>query len=221
MSKQGDALTEAREALRAYGFEVETEAASALSPWLPLKAFAKPDKVTLTATGRIESSEVSAFQYTYTYTDHEGQVRSAEELLVVAQHPRIRGGARIAPDAKNWGGIAAFIDAVLWIPPFTLIKAMQYLVGSAEPDRTLGNADFDRLYLVYAESDEQARAAIPEALRAMMLKLRFRGRIELRPGAILYTVDGGVRFEKETLIRALGYAAPRVSAALEPGAAYR
>lgn len=209
------------ESLRTYGFEVEAQGATALSAWLPLSLFAKPDTLGSAAFGRIESSEVSAFQYMYSYGDGEGQVHTAEELVIVARHPQIRGGARIAPDAKNWGGIAAFIDAVLWIPPFTLIKAMQYLIGSHEPDRTLGNADFDRLYLVYAESDVEARAAIPEALRAMMLKLRFRGRIELRRGALVYAVDGATRFEKESLIRALGYAAPLVSAALDPSAAYR
>ena len=216
-----DPLAEATEALAPYGFDVEHRGATALSAWLPLGIFAQPDTLGPAAFGRIEASTVSAFHYSYSYTDADGQWHTADELLIVAQHPMIRGDARISPDAKEWGGVAAFIDAFLWIPPFTLIKAVQLLVASANPDRLVGDADFDRLYRIHAASDAEARAAIPAALRTMLLKLRFRGRIELRRGALLYAVDGATRFERETLIRVLGYAAPLVSAALEPGNAYR
>ena len=211
----------AREALRPFGFEVDPTGASAIATWLPFKIFHTPDAYGAAAVGRIESSTVGAFQYTYTYTDSEGHSHSAEDLLIVAQHPMIRGDARITVDAKEWGGLAAFIDVMLWIPPFTLIKAIQLLGTSHDPDRIVGDAEFDRLYRISAASDAEARAAIPQALRAMLLQLRFRGRIELRRGALIYALEGATSFDAETLKRVLGYAAPLVSAAVEPTAAYR
>ena len=214
-------VEEAREALRPFGVEVDPTGASAIATWLPFKLFAPPNSVGAAASGRVESSAVSAFQYAYTYTDSEGQSHAGEELLIVAQHSRIRGDARITVDAKEWGGLPAFIDVMLWIPPVTLIKAFELLRASHDPDRVVGDAEFDRLYCISAASDAEARAAIPQALRAMLLQLRFRGRIELRRGALIYALDGATHFDKETLLRVLGYAAPLVSAALPPSAGYR
>lgn len=214
-------VEEAREALRPFGFEVDPTGASAIATWLPFKLFATPNSVGAAAVGRIESSEVSAFQYEYTTTDSDGYSHSNIELVIVAQHPMIRGDARITVDASEWGGLAAFIDVMLWIPPFTLIKAIQLLGAAYDPDRVVGDAEFDRLYRISAASDAEARAAIPQALRTMLLQLRFRGRIELRRGALLFAIDGATRFDNETLIRVLGYVAPLVSAAVEPSAAYR
>ncbi len=218
MSK--DARAELIQALATFGFEVESDATSTLMALLPLTIFAKPDKVLTAFVGRIEGSTVRAFHYAHTYQDHDGSFRSAEEFLIVAQHPMIRGDARISPDAKAFGGAAALIDTLLWIPPFTLIKAIQYLMGPGEPDRVVGSEEFDRLYRVYAASDAAAREAIPEALRAMLVQLRFQGRIELRAGALLYTVNGVTRLERERVLQAFSYAAPLLSAAAS-SAAYR
>lgn len=218
MSK--DARAESIQALAAFGFEVDPDATSTLMAWSPMSIFAKPDKVLTAFVGRIEASTVRAFHYAYAYQDADGAFRSAEEFLIVAQHPMIRGGARISPDAKAFGGMAALIDTLLWIPPFTLIKALQYLMGPGEPDRIVGSEEFDRLYRIHAASDAAAREAIPEALRAMLVQLRFQGRIELHAGAMLYTVNGVTRLEKERVLQAFSYAAPLVSAAVS-GAAYR
>ena len=221
MHVRGQEVQDAREALGPFGFEVDPTGASAIATWLPFQLFAAPGVLGAAASGRVESSAVSAFQYAYTYTDSEGQSHTGEELLIVAQHPMIRGDARITVDAKEWGGLPAFIDVMLWIPPFTLIKAFELLRASHDPDRVVGDAEFDRLYCISAASDAEAHAAIPQALRAMLLQPHFRGRIELRRGALIYALDGATHFDKETLLRVLGYAAPLVSAALPPSAGYR
>jgi hypothetical protein len=203
-------------AIAPYGFVVGKEGARALEKWLPLELHHRPESYEVAAWGRIDSAEVSVFQYGYSTTDGEGQTHHHDQMVVVAEHPRIEGGAGFTPEPREWSGVAQALDVLLWIPPFTFVKVIQWLGESENPDRSVGHADFDRLYRVRARSDAHAARAIPPLLRESVVRLGFRGNVELRPGVLVYSVFG-CRFDAEGVVRALGFAAPlMVGAAVEP-----
>ena len=135
---------------------------------------------------------------------------------MVAQYPRIEGGAAFGPELREWSDVARAIDALFWIPPFTFLKVFQWMQAQQHPDRTAGHGEFDRLYRVRAVSDAAAQRAMSPRLRETCVRLALEGTVELRPGAVLYSVRG-CGFDSEGMLRALGYAAPlMVSATMEP-----
>lgn len=207
-------------AVAAYGFEVASPRARELADWAPFAIHATPERYEAAAFGRIDEAEVAAFEYLYSTTDAEGQSHSHSQLVVIAQYPRIEGGAAFSPEPREWSGVARAIDALFWIPPFTLLKVIQWLGESRHPDRQLGHAEFDRLYRVRADSDAAAQRAITPRLRDTAVRLAFQGNVELRPGAVIYSV-AGCSFDGVGLVRALGYAAPLVVAAAPEPSTYR
>lgn len=203
-------------ALAPYGFVVASRRARELGEWAPFALHARPEHHDAAAFGTIEDAEVAAFEYRYTTTDAEGQSQSHTQLVVIAQYPRIEGGAAFSPEPREWSGVARAIDAFLWVPPFTLLKVIQWLGESKHPDRHVGHAEFDRLYRVRADSDAAAQRAISPRLRETVVRLGLEGVVELRPGAVIYSV-AGCSFDGEGVVRALGYAAPLlIAAAVEP-----
>ncbi len=78
--------------------------------------------------------------------------------LAIARHPAIRGWVRIADKHQD--------SPSLWF---------------RRSART-----FEDRYDVHGESDEAARAAVPERLREHMLEKHTRGAIELRDGVFIY-----------------------------------
>jgi hypothetical protein len=212
--EERDALT--AQALAPSGFRLANERARELVAWTPLVLHATPETYSAAAFGRIEDAEVGVFDYGYSSTDAEGRTHSHDQLVVVAQYPRIEGGAAFSPDLREWSQVALVLDALLWIPPFTFLKVFQWLSAEQHPDRTVGHGEFDRLYRVRAPSDAAAQRAIPPRLRDTCVRLALQGTVELRPGAVLYSVRG-CGFDAEGVVRALGYAAPlMVAATMEP-----
>jgi hypothetical protein len=214
-------LRAAASAVAPYGFVLGHAGDGPLREQLPFALHATPEAVSAVASGRIDAADVWAFEYSYTSTDSDGNSSSSDQLVVIAQHPRIEGGAAFQPEPREWSAVARAIDLVFWIPPFTLLKAVQWLNEARNPDRIVGDAEFDRLYRVRAGSDEEAQRAIPRALRETVVRLGVQATVELRPGAIVYSI-AGCGFDGEGLLRALGYAAPlTVSAMAAPSHAYR
>lgn len=207
-------------AIAPYGFVVGKEGAQALAQWAPFELHHRPSDFAVAAWGRIESVDVSVFEYGYNTTDAEGQSHHHRQMMVVAQHPRIEGGAGFTPEPREWSSVAQVLDALFWIPPFTFLKVIQWLGESENPDRSVGHAEFDRLYRVRASSEEQARRAIPQRLREVVVRLGFRGTVELRPGVLFYSV-AGCGFDGEGVLTALGFAAPLIVAASVEPSAYR
>lgn len=208
-------------AIAPYGFGLVPAATAPLAEHAPFQLHPSSDGCNVAAYGRIEESDVWAYEYSHSSTDSEGQTSSYDQLIVVAHHPRIEGGAAFSPEPREWSGVARALDTIFWIPPFTLLKVIQWMGEARNPDRTLGDAEFDRLYRVRAASDSEAQRAIPRRLRETVLRLALRGTVELRPGTVIYSIDG-CRFDGDGLVRALGYAAPLlVGAMAEPAQAYR
>ena len=204
-------------AIAPYGFVVAPQRARELADWAPFAIQASPERYETAAFGTIDEAEVAAFEYGYSSTDSDGNSQPHTQLIVIAQYPRIEGGAAFSPESREWSDVARAIDALFWIPPFTLLKVIQWLGESRHPDRQLGHAEFDRLYRVRAESDAAAQRAISPRLRNTAVRLAFQGNVELRPGAVIYSVSG-CSFDGVGIVRALGYAAPlMVAAAPEPG----
>ncbi len=203
-------------AIAPFGFVVARDRASELAGWAPWQLHAPPETYEVAAFGRIEDSEVGVYEYGYSSTDAEGQSHHHRQMVVVAQHTRIEGGASFGPELREWSGIARALDALFWIPPFTFLKVIQWMGEARNPDRTVGHGDFDRLYRVRASSDAAAQRAIPPRLRDTVVRLGLQGTVELRPGALLYSV-AGCGFDGEGVLRALGYAAPlMVASSVEP-----
>jgi hypothetical protein len=203
----------AASAIAPYGFVLGHAGDGPFGEQLPFVLHATPDSVSAVASGRIDAAEVWAFEYAYTSTDAEGNTSSHDQLVVIARHPRIEGGAAFHAEPREWSAIARTLDVLFWIPPFTLLKAFQWLHEARNPDRSVGDAEFDRLYRVRAASDEQAQRAIPRTLRETVLRLGVKAAIELRPGVIVYSIEG-CGFDGEGLPRALGYAAPLLAATI-------
>jgi hypothetical protein len=84
-------------------------------------------------------------------------------------------------------------------------------MNARDPDRTVGDADFDRLYRVRAASDSAAAHAITPALREVCVRLRFRGAVELRPGVLIYSPYEH-RLDEKTAVPALGVGAAFLAA---------
>ncbi|MFO0686043.1 MAG: hypothetical protein U0234_28540 [Sandaracinus sp.] len=187
----------------------------------PFALHSAPDRCVASAYGKIDQAEVYALEYDYSYRDQDGNEQTSSQMIVAVYHPRILGGAAFMPDMKQWSGIAAALDLMLWVPPFTFVKALQLFFEAKNPDRVIGHAEFDRLYVVRAASDADAARAIPPRLRETAVQLAFRGTVELRENLLIYSVQG-CRFDGDGLLTALRYAAPLTLAAMtDSGAAYR
>jgi hypothetical protein len=213
-----DRLCEAAAALAPYGFRLDDSLAKGLRAYEPLAELEVPAHYVVGVSGHVEGIPVEAFEYEYATSIQDGSTTYGDQLVVAVQHPAIRGTASFFADPKQWSSAAAFVDAFLWVPPFTLLKAFQLLFESKSPDRTVGDADFDRLYVVHAASDEAARLAIPPALRAAVLRAGFRGTVELRPGVLLYAPSTG-RLDSDHAVGAIGLA-PYFLGALLPRPAH-
>lgn len=194
-------------ALAPYGFVVDARRAGQLRAYEPFTYFAAPEGYAAGVFGTIEGATVEAYEYDYTSTDSEQQVSHYSALAIAVHHPWVRGGASFGPEHKEWTTTGALLDALLWIPPFTILKVFQYAMENTNPDRTVGDADFDRLYRVRADSDEAAQRAIPPALRSLCVRMAFHGSIELHPGVLLYQPQAVSRLDPATVIPTLGMAA--------------
>lgn len=208
-------------ALAPYGFTVDLPSAAQIFEYRPLRVHATPETPVVAAHGRVGESTVSAYEYDYSRRDAEGNVSRSSELVVVAHHPRLLGGAAFVPEHREWNTTAQVLDVLFWIPPFTLLKAFEWLAESRDPDRNVGHAEFDRLYRVRAASDAAAQRAISPRLRETAVRLGFYGYAELRDGVLLYSVNR-CAFDGEGVVRALGYAAPLIASAIpEPAHPFR
>jgi hypothetical protein len=167
------------------------------------------------AFGQIEGHRVEAFEYLYSGSDNDGNTVQYDQLLVAVEHPWVQGDASFRPEQREWSTVAAALDALLWIPPFTFLKAIQLLNESRNPDRVVGHAEFDRLYVVHAASDEAARRAIPTPLRDLAVRIGFRGTVELRAGLLLFAPQLP-RFDASSIVQTLGIAAALVGAFAAP-----
>lgn len=147
-----DRLRQAAASLAPYGFTLDTSRATALRAYEPFLELASPNHYVAGAFGDIEGTPIEAFEYTYGFTDSDGNTSHYDQLVVAVQHLAIRGTASFRDDPTEWSSAAAFLDAFLWLPPFTLLKAIQLYNEAKNPDRGVGDADFDRLYVVHAAS---------------------------------------------------------------------
>lgn len=209
-------------AVAPYGFRLVPPENERLKMQLaPFALHSSPDRCRATAFGKIDDADVYALDYDYSYRDADGNDQTSSQMIVAVYHPRIAGGAAFMPDMKHWSGVAAALDMMLWVPPFTFVKAFQLFLEAKNPDRVVGHAEFDRLYVVRAASDADAARAISPKLRETVVRLAFRGTVELRESLLLYSVQG-CSFDGEGLLTALRYAAPLTLAAMtDAGAAYR
>lgn len=204
-------LAGAARALAPYGFAQDPARAKQLERYQPFVVLTQPEDHVTAFFGSIEGAPVEAYEYGYSSMDNEGHTNHFSALAVAIHHPWVNGGAAFSPDRKAWGGVAAALGTLRWLPPFTLFKALEHVERSKHPDRVVGHSEFDRLYYVRAESDESARRAIPPRLREVCVRSGFRGRVELRPGVLLYSPAASA-FDERTAVDALGIGAAFVGA---------
>lgn len=189
MSERGDRIRAASAHIAQYGFQTRRSTPEEVNRWGPFRVHDTPDECTVYAEGFIEGVHVDLFEYSCTTTDTEGTSSTSSTLLAIAAHPWVSGSAGITIDFREWstGGaiFGAVWDVLTWFPPFILLKVVQHVNESANPDRVVGHPEFDRLYCVRADSEAAAMQAIPESLRNALVNTSFQGKIELRPGYIL------------------------------------
>jgi hypothetical protein len=207
-------LSAAERTIAPYGFRFDASRAADLKQYLPLREAAAPASYVTGCFGRIEDAVVEGYEYEYTSSDTDGNTSWHSATLIAVQHRAIAGTASFAPEWKEWSTVAAAFDAITWVPPFILVKIVQWLAESSNPDRTVGDADFDRLYKVHGASDEAARAGLPPALRSAALRIGFRGTLETRPGLLLYA-PYGESFDAKTIVSAFGIATVFIGALRE------
>jgi len=201
-------------AFHAYGFAYEPTCEHALRALLPLAAWSQPDGFGPRAVGQLGEVGVEVLEYSYRRKNKEGRWKTSRRVLCVARHPWIQGGARLSPDPAQWGGFGAFFDAITWVPPFIFLKLFMALHEARNPDLVVGDPAFDRLYVVQGTSAEAAQRAITPTLRGWLVQHGFRGAMELRPGMLLYSLEGGA-LKPETVPLLLSYARPLAEAARE------
>lgn len=188
--------------LERHGFRSEIPPRDALRRYQPFKAFDDPQEALVRAVGRCGDAYVEIYEYEYSSTDSDGNTSTSDTLVACVLHPKLCGSAVIFPDAAEWGGAAAIFLALwnflTWFPPFIILKLVHFIHLKQNPDRVVGQSDFDRLYVVRASSNEAAAQAVPPLLRKYLLATRFHGRIELRPGLMIYSVRGA-RFRADKI----------------------
>lgn len=198
MSERGDRIRAAAAHLARYGFHTGRSTAAEVKRWGPFRVHDSPDECTVHAEGAVDGAHVDLYEYDSTSTDSEGASSTSTTLLAVAAHPWIPGSAGVTVDFREWstGGalFGAVWDVMTWFPPFIILKVAMHLNEAANPDRVVGHPEFDRLYVVRADSAEAAAHAIPEALRDALVATAFQGHLELRPGYLLLSVSGA-RFD--------------------------
>jgi hypothetical protein len=207
-------LNAAAAALAPYKFQFDNRRAEQLRQYLPFQILTAPERYVTACFGHIEDATIEGYEYQSTSTDGEGNVSWYTHALVVVQHPSLPGGACFSPDYPEWGGLSAALDVLFWIPPFTLFKAIQWIANSQNPDRLVGHSEFDRLYRVRADSNETASRVITPALRDAMVRMQFKGSVEMRPGFLLYSPQE-YRFDAQTAVSTIGVATVILSALRE------
>jgi hypothetical protein len=203
-----------QQAVTPHGFTAQYRGASdgILRRFMPLKEFSPPEAFEAAVLGQIEGRDVAVAEYATSSTDDEGNVSWTRSHLAVVLDPNFVGTASIINDWK-FGTGGAILNAALWIPPFTIVKAIQLIFDSKNPDHELGDRDFDKRYKVHAESAELAANVFHPAFRAAILQMQFQGAIELRHGAMLFNVRGA-KFDAEGVMKTLGHVPLLLHAAL-------
>ncbi len=196
-------LDAAANVIAPYGFRFDDSAASDVQQYLPFREAPTPERYNTACRGRIEDAVVEGYEYAYSVDAGEAGPQWATHTLIVVQHRSIGGTASFAPDPKEWSRVAAALDWITWVPPFAVVKLIQWINESKNPDRNVGDAEFDRLYKVHAASDEAAREGLPPALRRAALKIGYHGSLETRPGLLLYS-PVRERLDPETIVGAFG-----------------
>jgi hypothetical protein len=148
---------------------------------LPFQEFRAPLHCVAAAVGDVDGRRVYLFDYERWNTDHRLSLKvvTAKGSLLATVHPGVSARASIEVDWKS-SGPGRVLDAFVWLPPFTVLKAF-----GRDDDKRIGELEFDRGYLVRAESAEAARAASSPALGQYLVPVKFRGVIEMRPGWVL------------------------------------
>lgn len=181
-----------------------------LQSHLPIQGQVAPEDYGIAVVGQINERPVKVVTGAYTSTDNEGNTSTTEVILTIAEHPNVRGTAIIQRDWKH-STAGAIVNALLWIPPFTIVKAIQLIFDRNTPDLVVGDPAFDAMFKVHSESVALAQQAIPEAARRYLVESNFDGMIVARPGALIYRLDGA-RVDAESVLATLDAALPLIEA---------
>lgn len=205
-------LAEIEQAVTALGYTVISPAAAIelLAPLLPKLEQKVPENYGIGVTGKVDEQELAIITGYYTTSDNEGNVSTTDVLLTIVKHPNIQGTAVMYRDWKHSTG-GAIVNKLLWIPPFTIVKMIQLIFDSHKPDLAIGDAEFDSMFKVHAESVPLAQQAIPPAARRYLAESKFDGTIVARPGVLIYQLDGA-RLDVESVTATIAAAGPLLSA---------
>ncbi len=134
------------------------------------------------------SGPTASYSGTGVHTEYEHDSRRVMGTLAIVQHPAVTERVDSLADwTATTGG--AIVNALLWVPPFTVVEAFQYAARSQNPDHEVGHEAFDRRFLVHAESAESAQRAVHPSLGELLVASDFKGRLAMRPGAALVQFD--------------------------------
>ncbi|MFO0560840.1 MAG: hypothetical protein U0269_22675 [Polyangiales bacterium] len=205
---------EAREACERAGFTWQApHTAKVLAPYLPFAGCRSLDDVTSAAYVLIGPYTAWLVDFDYTemvtsattvsgptasysgvgvHTEYHTAEQRTVGTLAIVQHPALSATVDISADWKASTG-GAIANALLWIPPFTFVKAFQYMAEAKNPDHVVGQKEFDKRFVVHSPSEEMAREAISPALGELLVSEDFKGSFALRPGAALVRFVNGER----------------------------
>ncbi len=207
------------EALAPHGFMAQYQAGAdeILRRFLPVKEFSAVEEFGSSVRAQIDGRDVGVAEYRYSTTDQEGNTSWSTTHVAVVLDPNIVGTASIVDDWKAGTG-GKILNAALWIPPFTIVKAIQLLFDSKNLDHQIGDATFDNRYKVHAETPELASHVFHPAFREAILQMDFHGALEVRHGALIFSVKGA-GFDPAGLMRTLGHVPLLIAGALNRTAA--
>lgn len=220
---------EAREACERAGFTWQApHTAKVIAPYLPFAGCRSLEDVTSAAYVLVGPYTAWLLDFDYTeqgmspvtvsgptasysgvgvHTEYHETTTHTWGTLAIVQHPALEATVDISADWKATTG-GAIANALLWIPPFTFVKAFQYAAEAKNPDHVVGQKEFDKRFVVHAPSEAMAKAAISPALGELLVSADFKGSFALRPGAALVRFEQGAKgadgFEKRfAFVRAL------------------
>lgn len=173
---------EAAKILSQLGFSTSRTSPDLLAPYLPW-SFLPPNHCIIRGLGHYEETKIELFEYDFSTTTSRG-AEFGDAAIVIASHPRIRGSALLNP---RKGLLKTARRAAHWLK-----------------SRSLEERFLDRYQATVSPITERAQI-LPTSLQEHIVESDFEGPIELRPGLLLYTLEGA-RFEEayiEPLLRPL------------------
>lgn len=191
------------------GFELRQPRKRPLEEYA-LTAFEAPSEVLARVSGEVQGARVELFEYDWATPGTKGSVTRGRRVVAVLRHPAIAGNATCVWN-RHQSIPAQILQAVLALIAFATlfwilipVWAIWFFQGKRifGKDWKVGDATFDKRFMVDGPSLADAQSALPTSVQALAVREDLRGPLEIKPGLFAFDV-GAARLDADALERAV------------------